>query len=179
MSHSSWPLSHSGIGGSNHVAYYRLAGWFRDVCLLPEGPASSKSNCITPHYLPLSSQWHPAASSLHLHDGLEQPHENKTLRRLDKISCKPGWLHGASHYFQWALFLLHRVPPCICKLRLWIIQVKVAVFASAGKINAHLFVPHELCSWQVGLTQSKTMLLRGGLRLRYLSCHYQSHCKKY
>ncbi|KAA8589090.1 hypothetical protein FQN60_010435 [Etheostoma spectabile] len=91
--HSSWPLSHKGIGGNNHVAYYRLPGWFRDACLLPEGPSIKQKqlhySSLLPYH-PLSSLQPPPASSFHLYEGLEQPHENTALRRLDKSSCKLG-----------------------------------------------------------------------------------------
>lgn len=100
MSHSSWLLSHTGIGGTNHVAYYRLPGWFRDACLLPEGPGIKQKQLHYPSLLPshpFSSLQHPPASSFHLYESLEQPHEKKAPRRLGKSSCKPGCLHGASH----------------------------------------------------------------------------------
>lgn len=63
---SSWPLSHVWIGGTDHLAYYRLPGWFREACLLPEGQQhQAKSNCITPLTLPLPPL-SPVSASLQL-----------------------------------------------------------------------------------------------------------------
>lgn len=101
MLHSSWPLSHMGISGTNHVTYYRLPCWCRDACLLPEGLGIKQKQLHYPSLLPshpLSSLQHSPASSFHFYEGLERPHKNKALRWLDKSSRKPVWLHGASHY---------------------------------------------------------------------------------
>lgn len=64
--YSSWPLSHAWIGGTDHLAYYRLPGWFREACLLPEGQQhQAKSNCITPLTPPLPPL-SPVSASLQL-----------------------------------------------------------------------------------------------------------------
>lgn len=149
MSHSSWPLSHMGIGGTNHVTYYRLPGWFRDACLLPEGPGIKQKQLHYPSLLPshpLSSLQHPPASSLHLYEGLEQPHKNKAPRRLDKSSCKPGWLHGASHYVSLNTLTVGANPAMYlsiiqgCELHR---QTCQQLFLER-EINAGLFVSDEL-----------------------------------
>lgn len=66
MSHSSWPLSHAGIGGTDHVAYYRLPGWFRDACLQPEGPSIKQKQLHYPSPPPATPTLSPASSSLQL-----------------------------------------------------------------------------------------------------------------
>lgn len=66
MSHSSWPLSHTGIGGTNHVAYYKLPGWFRDACLLPEGPGIKQKQLHYPSLLPSPTVLSSASASLQL-----------------------------------------------------------------------------------------------------------------
>lgn len=70
------------------------AAWLDQRCLSAARGARHQAKAIalplTPPSHPLSSLQHPPASSFHLYEGLEQPHENKALRRLDKSSCKPG-----------------------------------------------------------------------------------------
>lgn len=96
------------------------AAWLVQRCLSIARGARHQAKAIalpfTPQLLstpPLSSLQHPPASSFHLYEGLEQPHENIALRRLDKSSSKPGWLHGASRYI--SLNTLTVAPsPAIC-----------------------------------------------------------------
>lgn len=75
------------------------AAWLVQKCLSAARGARHQAKAIA---LPLTRPLPPTllspAPSLHLYEGLEQPHENRALRHLDKSSCKPGCLHGASHY---------------------------------------------------------------------------------
>lgn len=82
-SHKTWPADfcfftkcppvaspepgHSGTGGSNQLAYYKLPGRFREACLVPEGD-QAEAIALPPHCSPPPSQ-HPLASSIHLQVG--------------------------------------------------------------------------------------------------------------
>lgn len=86
---------HSGPGGSNQLAYYKLPGWFREACLVPEG-YQANAIALPPHSshpASLSIRQPPASNCM-----LEQLHVNTALRHLDMSSSKPGWLRGALYY---------------------------------------------------------------------------------
>lgn len=171
MSHSSWPLSHMGIGGTNHVTYYRLPGWFRDACLLPEGLGIKQKQLHYPSLLPshpLSSLQHPPASSFHLYEGLEQPHKNKAPRRLDKSSCKPGWLHWAAHYVSLNTFTISPSPaiylPLIPGSELY--KQNWQYLFPMREINAGLFVFDESDRLLRGCVFAQMWSVRPGFRHR-------------
>lgn len=96
MLHSSWPQNHSGIGGTKHLAYYKLPDWFREACLLPEGyQAKAIALLFTPPLPPLS-----ASANLQLPSVCWSSH-TKTLPCgiwTRARASLPAWLHGASHY---------------------------------------------------------------------------------